>query len=102
MPFEQSLIRVKVYIARKSIDELVYESSFENHICTGELMRNCCVNIGIDPDTVEGITRNIKVFSKSGSGWKLWSYNPSMPLAKATRHDILEMKFEMLGSTAHG
>lgn len=34
---------------------------YDSKILLGECIRNCCVNLGIDPDTVDGITRNVQV-----------------------------------------
>ena len=72
-----------------SIDN--YISTVDSGITCGEFIRNCCVNVGIDPDTHEGFTRNIRVFayacmtelgekqsSKEGEHKEgtLWMYNP--------------------------
>jgi len=40
----------------------VYSTSYDKSISVGELIRNCCVNLGIDPDTENGITKNITVY----------------------------------------
>lgn len=43
------------------ITNKIYETSYESLICIGELIRNICVNLNIDPDTHDGITRNVNV-----------------------------------------
>jgi hypothetical protein len=50
--------------------------SYEDCICMGELIRNICVNLGIDPDTVNGITRNVEVYYKTGIEFQRLEYNP--------------------------
>ena len=61
----------------------VYETSYLGDVCIGEVIRNCCVNLGIDPDTHDGVTRNAMVFVLDGSGNESllhpqipWRYNP--------------------------
>ncbi len=40
----------------------------------GEFVRNIAVNCAMDPDTVDGITSNVKVFI--GPDLEPWNYNP--------------------------
>ena len=37
---------------------------YDATITLGECLRNVCVNLGIDPDTHDGVTRNIRVYYK--------------------------------------
>ena len=53
--------------------------SYDPYLCCGEVVRNICVNLGIDPDTVEGLTRNISILCNGA----LWSYNPHESLLVA-------------------
>lgn len=57
-------------------DNVRYEYDYENCVCVGEMIRNICVNLGIDPDTVDGITRNIQVWKVNKNERNLWNYNP--------------------------
>ena len=38
-----------------------FYAEYDGSICMGELIRNLCVNLAIDPDTVDGITQNVSV-----------------------------------------
>ena len=48
------------------------------------MSRNVCVNLGIDPDTRDGFTRNVRVSRSTGSSgaWESWLYDPKRSLAK--------------------
>ena len=35
--------------------------AYDSHCLVGEVVRNCCVELGIVPDTVDGVTRNVTV-----------------------------------------
>ena len=39
-----------------------YLASWSLDVMGGEWVRNCCVNLGVDPDTHRGRTRNVQVF----------------------------------------
>jgi hypothetical protein len=39
-----------------------YSGHYEDDLCAAEVVRNICVNLGIDPDTVDGKTKNVEVF----------------------------------------
>lgn len=51
----------------------------------GECIRNLCVNLCIDPDTVNGITRNINVYTNN----KQWNYSPNQSL-KDLGNDVIK------------
>ncbi len=88
-----------------------YTSRYQSDLCVGEVIRNCCVNLGIDPDTEDGVTRNISVFRKNNpetrlsasstiasdheTEWTRWIYNPYIRLNKVFAGDIIELKFEL-------
>lgn len=62
--------------------ETCYTSSYCDQICNAELIRNCCVNLGLDPDMETGNVLNIDVYrivaTKEGiSKQVLWNYKPS-------------------------
>ena len=42
--------------------------SYDAHVLVGEVVRNCCVELGIVPDTVDGVTRNVVVTHRRKSG----------------------------------
>jgi hypothetical protein len=60
-----------------------YCSHYYGRICCGELLRSCCVNLGIDPDMVDGNLLNVRVLialrttGESTSSYELWNYKPS-------------------------
>jgi hypothetical protein len=69
-----------------------YTTSYEFHICIGEIIRNCCVNIGIDPDTVDGVTKNILVYrveQNNNNEPLIWHYNPTMKLCDCSSTDCV-------------
>ena len=53
----------------------VYTSDIDVSITVGEFIRNCCVNLDIDPDTDNGVTSNVYV-NFSGYEAEKWNYNP--------------------------
>ena len=53
-----------------------YAAKFDIDISFGEFIRNCCVNLGINPDTVDGITKNVSVFIDN----EKYDYDPAMSL----------------------
>jgi hypothetical protein len=69
---------------------------YEDCICVGEMIRNICVNLGIDPDTHDGITRNVKVYLNANGEINSvsWKYNPNDSLYQVTKckemHLIIE------------
>ena len=44
----------------------------------GEFVRNVCVNLGIDPDTAAGVTRNVTVVRQATG--QAWEYDPRRSL----------------------
>jgi hypothetical protein len=61
-----------------------YSSNYDSNICIGELIRNLCVNLNIDPDTKCGYTENIRVLRMNQSGSYIhWEYNPNCSILKA-------------------
>ena len=60
--------------------EKLFVARVYSDICVGEFIRNCCVNLGIDPDTINGITVNVRInFNETIN----WQYNPSLSLKDA-------------------
>lgn len=98
---KSSLIMVSVQcILRKSS----YEANYDPIICIGELIRNLCVNLNIDPDTREGITCNIRVFrmvhSAEEKHFVVWVYDPQSSLEEVLTQDeisekLLSLSFEV-------
>lgn len=63
-----------------------YECTYDNEVTAGEFVRNVCVNLGIDPDTEDGVTRNASVWiqSREISGTAVrWKYRPNETLAES-------------------
>lgn len=61
-----------------------YESAYAQATLAGEFVRNVCVNLGIDPDTHGGVTRNAAVHlrgAQPGRSWQAWAYDPGCSLA---------------------
>lgn len=55
-----------------------YVGDYEKVVCWGEVIRNICVNLNIDPDTHDGVTINIHInIVDLESGSKLpFKYHP--------------------------
>ena len=68
--------------ARNTLNGIIYATSYDGCICLGELFRNICVNLGIDPDTVEGVTRNVAIYIVNEAGGKILvdKYDPSISI----------------------
>jgi len=64
-------------------EHTIFEDKYDDHIMTGELIRNLCVNINIDPDTFEGITSNVDVYRDN----KIWNYKPTASLKELNLND---------------
>jgi hypothetical protein len=45
-----------------------YGAAYDTEICMGELIRNLCVNLHMDPDTNNGVTKNFIVYRKNEYG----------------------------------
>ena len=56
-----SLKYIYLHCIRRDTGE-ASEQRFEAGIMVGECVRNVCVNLGLDPDTHHGYTRNVRVF----------------------------------------
>jgi hypothetical protein len=74
-----------------------YCAEYDSFICCAELIRNCCVNLALDPDMSQGFVHNIKVLKKNSSGqWQLWPYKPNETLHDCCPGRCLELKFELI------
>mmetsp|Transcript_177 Transcript_177/g.168 ORF Transcript_177/g.168 Transcript_177/m.168 type:complete len:99 (+) Transcript_177:393-689(+) len=82
--------KVTINVSCNTLNKL-YTTIVYNDICIGELIRNCCVNLGIDPDTDNGITKNINVKVSSGQDWE---YNPYISLFQAGLRNEVNLSIE--------
>lgn len=57
-------------------NKTLFEDAYDDIIMVGELIRNLCVNLCIDADTVDGYTRNVDVIKDNN----IWQYRPSAML----------------------
>ena len=53
-----------------------YSGDYDGTICMAECIRSLCVNLSVDPDTVDGVTRNVDVFHKMNGNYELFSFDP--------------------------
>ena len=60
--------------------DAIYVQTVERVVCVGEFVRNAVVNLGIDPDTHNGVTRNVALRRDDGS---VWTYDPHKSLRDA-------------------
>lgn len=80
-----------------------YSANYDSDICIGELIRNLCVNLNIDPDTRRGYTMNIKVLRMSQSGsFIYWEYDPHCSILEALTKsersvNTMHLSFELNG-----
>jgi hypothetical protein len=83
------LLQIEVtlnYLQSNSYKRIFY---YEDCICVGEMLRNICVNVGgIDPDTENGITKNIVVYNltKDTDSRMPWTYNPYQNLDRIQKN----------------
>ena len=69
------MVRVVCYLGeRGNPSSEPFESAYRQDTLAGEFVRNVCVNLGLDPDTHEGITRNATVHVRSDGQWQAWPY----------------------------
>ena len=79
-----------------------YSAQYDSCTCVGELIRNLCVNLNIDPDTRDGVTLNVAVARKIPSGqFSVWTYNPHCSLRSTLSPeeclvDTLSLSFKIL------
>jgi hypothetical protein len=55
-----------------------YSCEFDVELTIGEIIRNICVNLAIDPDTHDGVSRNVKI--RLNDDCDEWIYNPHLSL----------------------
>jgi hypothetical protein len=76
---------------------VTYDSEYDASICMGECIRSVCVNLGIDPDTVDGITRNIIIHRKTdiqggvsvgSSSYFPYHYDPYRSLRREVKEQV--------------
>ena len=53
-----------------------YVTKYFSDICCGEVLRNCCVNLGLDPDMCDGYVLNYDVEIVQDSNFVSWVYKP--------------------------
>lgn len=97
MEQNDSLVQVKVIhvISHENVRERVF--NYEDCICLGEMIRNICVNLGIDPDTEDGVTKNIEVYNlmdRNALDFP-WNFNPYHDLSKYQLNGKLSLKITM-------
>lgn len=74
-----------------------YVYHYDACVCVGEMIRNVCVNLAIDPDTHNGYTQNIVVYKMaSQTGWEVWKYCPSDSISKIAIDNVLYLKLHVL------
>jgi hypothetical protein len=79
-----------------------YSAQYDSCTCVGELIRNLCVNLNIDPDTRDGVTLNVAVARQIPSGeFSVWTYNPHCSLRSTLSPaeslvDTLSLSFQIL------
>ena len=82
-----------LYVSREpKLGDKECRLSYDPYLCCGEVIRNICVNLGIDPDTVDGVTRNISIQCNNAA----WTYNPHDSLLKAGVSSGDYFTFEMI------
>ena len=89
---ENNNILVSVTLLSAPTD-VAYSCSYDNEICVGELIRNLCVNLGIDPDTRDGVTENITVYRDG----LVWSYVPNRSIIQCLTQgeNSLTLQFQL-------
>lgn len=75
----ESLVVRASFNSKSEAQQIVRTLTYDRMLCCGEVVRNICVNIGVDPDTTEGVTQNISI-RRNGV---YWCYDPQESLMKA-------------------
>lgn len=92
--------------SKKSDPSSTYPCSYESTVMPGEFVRNMCVNLGIDPDTHDGVTRNVIVWRRcptdDSPSWKQWDYHPTASLVKSGMSNGVELMFEEVKEACGG
>ena len=63
---------------------LAIDMEYDDECCWGEVIRNICVNCGIDPDTQNGVTRNVEVricTTSECSPSTIFNYSPTTKIS---------------------
>jgi hypothetical protein len=83
---------VNVNVSSNKINKLVLQ--YEEDVSIGELIRNCCVNLGLqDFDTIDGITTNVSVLIKRGDDFSPLDYDPYFSLKQLLKkHKIKSLE----------
>lgn len=72
---QQSIPQRKIFVhATSSKLGKFYCCAYEDDLTNSEIIRNICVNLRIDPETDNGITKNVTVAIKTDQGENEWSY----------------------------
>lgn len=62
----------------------IVDMEYDDECCWGEVIRNICVNCGIDPDTQNGVTRNVEVrlcTASKRSPLAIFNYSPTTKIS---------------------
>jgi hypothetical protein len=83
---DDTMVRVVCHLGvggQPSSSDEPYASAYAQATLAGEFVRNVCVNLGLDPDTHGGVTRNAAVHLRDAQtgGWQAWAYHPGRSLA---------------------
>lgn len=69
-----------------------YVAKYFAGICCAELLRNCCVNLGVDPDMDNGFLLNFRVLRIEDNVEQSWEYRPSQTIGSVcTAEGTLEL-----------
>ncbi len=93
--------QITVHALRKTNDDKFldrYVGCYDSIVCIGEMVRNICVNLNIDPDTQEGITRNISIctIDLNNNIRMPFVYNPLWRVSRLVNPGISQIHFEIV------
>ena len=74
---------ITVIVVDDMSNKVLYQDKYDDVIMIGELIRNLCVNLFIDPDTIDGITKNVDVYKDK----TLWKYSPTRSIKELNLND---------------
>jgi len=101
---DDAMVRISCFLGTEGIittSSAPYESKYAECTLAGEFVRNVCVNLGIDPDTNDGVTRNASIFLRDVHGcWQSWPYQAGRSIvSQGLRGDIELLVCETGGSS---
>jgi hypothetical protein len=60
---QETNIFVRTVLLRRNGQLSYFESTYDGNVCCGEVLRNVCVNLNVDPDQEHGYIKNVRFYT---------------------------------------